>query len=108
MIAPGSNNGPLQQIQYEKIDVGVGVPDNPNIIDQIKQKIKENKILYYYIEQNNICVFIEQDNKSYCITDVLEFKDIFEDVNILKVRIQTKRRLYLIKKTRYRCEKSYV
>ena len=55
-------------------------------LNKIKEEIKENKILYYYINKQirHICVFSEKDDKAYCIKDILEFKDIFEDSNILK------------------------
>ena len=97
----------MPQIQYEKIDVGGENPQSAsltapllkglNAIEAIKDEIKKNKILYYYINKPYICVFSEKDNKSYCIENILEFKDIFEDESILKCGYKQKEDYILLK-----------
>jgi len=39
--------------------------------------------MHYYIEKN-IYIYLPQTNKTYCTKDIQEFKEIFEDSNILK------------------------
>ena len=40
---------------------------NKDDIEEIKQNISSNKIMHYYLEEENLIVYIEQDNLSYCI-----------------------------------------
>ena len=92
MIAPGFNHEPLPDIQYEKTE-------NEEQINKIKEDIRKNKILYYYInkETAHICAFSEQEGKSYCISNILEFKEIFEDADILKCGYKQKTDYILLK-----------
>lgn len=67
-----------------KIDVGVGVLDDPKEINRIKDTITNDKIMYYYLAENDFIIYIEKDNLCYNIQNVLDFKDIFENKDILK------------------------
>lgn len=53
-------------------------------IQRIKHTITENKIMYYYLTENDFIIYIEKDNLCYNIQNILDFKDIFENKNILK------------------------
>lgn len=55
-------------------------------------EIREEKRLYYYISTENkniskLVIFNEKQSKAYLIKKVDELKDIFEDADILKIRI---------------------
>ena len=78
-------------------------------IDTIRDEINKQNILFYYFntkEENgeiinkeitSLTLFIEKEDTAYLIKDIEKLKDIFENNEILKVRVQTKRRLYIIK-----------
>ena len=74
----------------KKYNVGVDVLGDPKKIEEIKQKINSDKIIHYYLEEENLIVYIEQDNLSYFIKDINEFKDIFENKDILKCSYKQK------------------
>lgn len=67
-----------------KIDVGVAPLGDPKEINKIKDTITEDKIMYYYLTENDFIIYIEKNNLCYNIQNVLDFKDIFENKDILK------------------------
>lgn len=53
-------------------------------LQKLKDTITENKIMYYYLTENDFIIYIEKDNLCYNIQNVSDFKDIFENKDILK------------------------
>ncbi len=53
-------------------------------LEKLKKEITENNIIYYYLDEQNFIVYSEKENISYYIESLLEFKDIFENKEILK------------------------
>ncbi|MBE5820338.1 MAG: DNA polymerase I [Clostridiales bacterium] len=74
----------------KKYNVEVEVISDSKKIEDIKQKIYSNKIMYYYLEEEKLIVYIEKDNLSYCINNLNELKDIFENRDILKCSYKQK------------------
>ena len=68
----------------EKIDVGVDRDIDPKKLIDIKDTIANDKIMYYYLNKNDFIIYIEKDNLCYNIQNILDFKDIFENSDILK------------------------
>lgn len=81
-------------------------------IEKIKKEIYNKKIIFYYIDVKDnankiykvikkeimgIAVFSEKDNTSYYIKDILAFKEIFEDKEILKCGYKQKEDYILLK-----------
>ena len=66
-----------EKIEYNK---------NPNedTIQELKQEILNSKIMYYYMDKNNLVIYSEAKCKSIYINELKEFKDIFENNDILK------------------------
>ncbi len=84
-IAPQLNN----TIKYEKnID--------KETLQKLKQEILNNKIMYYYLEDNSFVIYSSNLNKSLYINDLNEFKDIFEDEKILKCSYKQKEQFVLL------------
>ena len=100
----GSNSSKNINIESEYLTAN----ENSEKIKNIKNKIIEKGSFFYYLDDNNatglnmesvgISVFIEQDNKSYQIDKVAEFKEIFENEKILKCGYKQKRDYILLKK----------
>ncbi|MBQ6991571.1 MAG: DNA polymerase I [Clostridia bacterium] len=74
----------------KQYNVGVDVLGDSKKIQEIKQKIISNKIMYYYLDEETLIVYIEKDNLSYCIKDINEFKDVFENKDVLKCSYKQK------------------
>ena len=82
---PQSNN----KIEYEKnID--------KEIIQNLKEEILKNKIMYYYLEENSFVIYSQNMDKSLYIKETNEFKDIFEDDKILKCSYKQKEQYILL------------
>lgn len=77
------------EIKHEKI------LDKANI-EELKQEIKENKIMYYYLTEEKFIIYSEKNNKCFEILDVLEFKDIFENKEILKCSYKQKEEFIML------------
>ena len=85
IIHPQSEN----KIEYEKnID--------KEIIRNLKQEILYNKIMYYYLDENSFVIYSKNIDKSVYINDVNEFKDIFENENIIKCSYKQKEQYILL------------
>ena len=65
-------------------------------IKKLKQEILNNKIMYYYLEQSSFVTYSENMNKSIYINNLNEFKDIFEDKEILKCSYKQKEQYILL------------
>lgn len=79
-------------------------------IENIKKEIIKNKIIYYFLNTkpengsgilnesiSNITIYQESEDKAYLINDINEFKEIFEDKDILKVGYKQKEDYILLK-----------
>lgn len=79
-------------------------------LETLKQEIKENKKIYYYLitkPQNGIgitntiiegiTVYSEKANKAYLIKDIKALQEIFENINILKIGYKQKQDYILLK-----------
>lgn len=91
------------KIEYEKVE-------DLNKINNIKNEILENKKIFYYLNVqesvegkilgkiiNGITIFAEKDEKSYFVKDILLFKEIFEDSEILKIGYKQREDFILLK-----------
>ncbi len=78
-IDPQCNN----KIEYQK---------NINIetIQKLKEEILANKIMYYYLDEKDFIIYSEKDNINYYINNVIDFKEILENENILKCSYKQK------------------
>lgn len=65
-------------------------------IEEIKNEIILNKIMYYYLDENNFVIYIEKYNKCYYIDNLIDFKDIFENEEILKCGYKQKEEYILL------------
>jgi len=84
-IDPQYNN----KIEYEKnIDA--------KTIQKLKQEILDSKIMYYYLDEKNFVIYSKDINKSLYINELNDFKDIFEDENILKCSYKQKEQYILL------------
>jgi len=65
-------------------------------IQKLKQEILNNKIMYYYLDQNSFVIYSQNINKSLYINEISDFKDIFEDEDILKCSYKQKEQYMLL------------
>ncbi len=65
-------------------------------IQKLKKEILSDKKMYYYLEEKNFVIYSKNMNKSLYINDLNEFKDIFEDENILKCSYKQKEQQILL------------
>lgn len=91
------------KIDYEQID-------NTDKINKLIKEIKENKKIFYYLVTKNtddnkiinkqilgITIYSEADKKSYFIRNIKQFKEIFENIEILKIGYKLKEDYILLK-----------
>ncbi|MCL2382730.1 MAG: hypothetical protein FWC79_00750 [Oscillospiraceae bacterium] len=64
---------------------------------QIKEAINKDKKIYYYLSNEEISIFIPENNKSYCSKNISDFKEIFENKDILKCGYKQKEDYMLLK-----------
>ena len=69
---------------------------NKEIIQVLKQEILNNKIMYYYLDEKSFVIYSQNINKSLYINNINEFKDIFENKNILKCSYKQKEQHILL------------
>ena len=65
------------EIEHEKIV-------DKTKLAELKQEIQENKVMYYYLTEEKFIIYSPKTNKCFSIENIQDFKDIFEDKNILK------------------------
>ena len=75
------------------INLEIGILDNP---EQLKNQIMTDKAMYYFLDEKNYIIYNPKDNKSYYVKNVEEFKDIFENENILKCSYKQKEQFILL------------
>ena len=77
------------EIEHEKI------VDKTNLAE-LKQEIQENKVIYYYLTEEKFIIYSPKTNKCFSIENIQDFKDIFEDKNILKCSYKQKEEFIIL------------
>lgn len=91
LVENTGNEAPGKPIKIEyRIDI------NDTDINNLKKEIITNRIMYYYLDENDFIVYSEKNNINYCINNLLEFKDIFENEDILKCSYKEKEEYILL------------
>lgn len=63
---------------------------------ELKQEIQENKAMYYYLTEEKFIIYSPKTNKCFSVENVQDFKDIFEDKNILKCSYKQKEEFIIL------------
>ena len=63
---------------------------------ELKQEIQENKAMYYYLTEEKFIIYSPKTNKCFSMENVQDFKDIFEDKNILKCSYKQKEEFIIL------------
>ena len=63
---------------------------------ELKQEIQENKAMYYYLTEEKFIIYLPKANKCFSVENVQDFKDIFEDKNILKCSYKQKEEFIIL------------
>lgn len=77
------------EIEHEKI------VDKTKLVE-LKQEIQENKVIYYYLTEEKFIIYSPKTNKCFSIENIQDFKDIFEDKNILKCSYKQKEEFIIL------------
>ena len=88
----GTSLGELQintEIEHERIA-------DKTKLAELKQEIQENKAMYYYLTEEKFIIYSSKTNKCFSVENVQDFKDIFEDKNILKCSYKQKEEFIIL------------
>lgn len=77
------------EIEHEKIV-------DKTKLAELKQEIQENKVIYYYLTEEKFIIYSQKTNKCFFVENILDFKDIFEDKNILKCSYKQKEEFIIL------------
>ena len=77
------------EIEHEKIT-------DKTKLAELKQEIQENKVMYYYLTEEKFIIYSPKTNKCFSIENIQDFKDIFEDKNILKCSYKQKEEFIIL------------
>lgn len=66
-----------EEIKYER-----NIDDKT--LQSLKEEILNNKIMYYYLEEKSLIIYSEKMNQACYINNLNDFKEIFENKDILK------------------------
>ncbi|MGN1270785.1 MAG: DNA polymerase I [Clostridia bacterium] len=77
------------EIKYEKIL-------DKTKLAELKQEIQENEIMYYYLDDDKFIIYSNKTNTCFFVNNILEFKDIFEDKDILKCSYKQKEEFIIL------------
>ena len=77
------------EIEHEKIV-------DKTKLAELKQQIQENKAMYYYLTEEKFIIYSPKTNKCFSVENVQDFKDIFEDKNILKCSYKQKEEFIIL------------
>ena len=77
------------EIEHEKIV-------DKTKLAELKQEIQENKAMYYYLTEEKFIIYSPKTNKCFSVENVQDFKDIFEDKNILKCSYKQKEEFIIL------------
>ena len=58
--------------------------------------LQENKVIYYYLTEEKFIIYSPKTNKCFSIENIQDFKDIFEDKNILKCSYKQKEEFIIL------------
>ena len=77
-------------------DIKLEIDINQEKLNLIKEEILKNKIIYYYLEQDQFIIYLEKENKCFKINSLIDFKEIFENKNILKCSYKQKEQFKIL------------
>lgn len=77
------------EIEHEKIV-------DKTKLAELKQQIQGNKAMYYYLTEEKFIIYSPKTNKCFSIENIQDFKDIFEDKNILKCSYKQKEEFIIL------------
>ena len=77
------------EIEHEKIV-------DKTKLAELKQEIQENKVMYYYLTEEKFIIYSPKTNKCFSVENIQDFKDIFEDKNILKCSYKQKEEFIIL------------
>lgn len=77
------------EIKHEKIT-------DKTKLAELKQEIQENKAMYYYLTEEKFIIYSSKTNKCFSVENVQDFKNIFEDKNILKCSYKQKEEFIIL------------
>lgn len=77
------------EIEHEKIV-------DKTKLAELKQEIQENKAMYYYLTEEKFIIYSPKTNKCFSVENIQDFKDIFEDKNILKCSYKQKEEFIIL------------
>lgn len=77
------------EIEHEKIT-------DKTKLAELKQEIQENKAMYYYLTEEKFIIYSPKTNKCFSVENIQDFKDIFEDKNILKCSYKQKEEFIIL------------
>ena len=77
------------EIEHEKIV-------DETKLAELKQQIQKNKAMYYYLTEEKFIIYSPKTNKCFSIENIQDFKDIFEDKNILKCSYKQKEEFIIL------------
>ena len=77
------------EIEHEKIV-------DKTKLAELKQEIKESQIMYYYLDEEKFIIYSNKTNTCFFVNNILEFKDIFEDKDILKCSYKQKEEFIIL------------
>ena len=82
--------GSSENVEETNLDIQYSEIFDDKEFEELKEEIKKEKKIFYYLDKNNVFVYSENNAKSYKINDILNLKDIFEDIEILKIGYEQK------------------
>ncbi len=77
------------EIEHEKIT-------DKTKLAELKQEIQENKAMYYYLTEEKFIIYSPKTNKCFFVENVQDFKDIFEDKDVLKCSYKQKEEFIIL------------
>ena len=89
-----SNTNTENYIYPEKIEYEKNVSEET--VQKLKAEVVNDKIMYYYLEEKSFIIYSPNMKKSFYINEIENFKDIFEDENILKCSYKQKEQYMLL------------
>ena len=88
-VAPFSDSQINTEIEHERIG-------DKTKLAELKQQIQENKAMYYYLKEEKFIIYSPKTNKCFSVENIQDFKDIFEDKNILKCSYKQKEEFIIL------------
>ncbi|MBQ3145173.1 MAG: DNA polymerase I [Clostridia bacterium] len=63
---------------------------NNEALQKLKEEIISNQTMYYYLDEKDFIIYSQRDNINYYINNIIDFKEIFENQNVLKCSYKQK------------------